>query len=93
MIASVPAAVIGVLVVVAGVLALVGIVLVVVSCLLVVFTTVFVIADIVLVVVVVDSEVNSVVSRVVKCDIDDIVVGVSVSEFVELHVLVSEVEK
>ena len=40
-----------------------------------------------------DSEVNSVVSRVVKCDIDDIAVGVSVGEFNELHVLVSEFEK
>ena len=68
----------------------------VVASVFVIVPRVLIVAASVLVVValcVVDSEVNPVVSRVVKCDIDDIVVGVSVGEFVELHVLLSEVEK
>ena len=73
-------------------LAVVASVLAVVTNLLTVVNVALVVVAII-VLCVVDSEVNPVVSRVVRCDIDDTVVGVSVGEFIELHVLVLEVEK
>ena len=42
---------------------------------------------------IVHSEVELVVLPVVKGDIDDIIVGASVGEFIEVHVHISEVEK
>ena len=68
-----------------NVFAVVACVLAVVACVLAVVATVALC--------VVDVEVKLVVSRVVVGSIDNIVVGVSVSEFIELHILVSEVEK